>query len=479
MALTNLSQIKGGSQLRLDVDGLLKSYDAAKVLTSVSKGEGKGVYNADELLAKLKADLAAVTGDGTGTGETLPEIKAAIDNINSKKIQDIVRLKLTATYANSAYTVALPSNLATLVPSLDTSVAVPVYSVDNKTVFDASGNQLTFNFATAALSGVPSVLDVEASKKTTDGSMVYKPLAATFEFKVFPTGHFTLDSIPENSLLDNQEMQLLAYDQAINKIIVELAKDEDLIAAVKAAIGEKAVQDQIKAATDAINTKVEAAQAAADSKVAKTDISTSIPTDGTAVDTKVASEKAVADAVAALKTDVSNASTNAITNQAERISALESMIAPVEEKFAISEATAKTSFALAKAPNNTLVKATINHMVYVEGDDFTVDRTAKTVTWTLTAANHGFDITPDLTDAVLFSYHTGEAVANTSTVTILHQDAIPTTGTYKVGDMVFRLTPVSTSNEGWICTKAGTPGEWMTFGVIDFEHTIYPTESAG
>ena len=45
-----LSQIQGGVELRADVDTLKTSYDAAKVITTTSKGEGGGTYNADETL---------------------------------------------------------------------------------------------------------------------------------------------------------------------------------------------------------------------------------------------------------------------------------------------------------------------------------------------------------------------------------------------------------------------------------------------
>ena len=39
-----------------------------------------------------------------------------------------------------------------------------------------------------------------------------------------------------------------------------------------------------------------------------------------------------------------------------------------------------------------------------EDEDFTVDRTKKTVTWTSTTDNDGFDIDTDLTDFVRFEY---------------------------------------------------------------------------
>jgi len=44
--------------------------------------------------------------------------------------------------------------------------------------------------------------------------------------------------------------------------------------------------------------------------------------------------------------------------------------------------------------------------------------------------------------------------------------AAPATGSWKVGDVVMNTTPASAGNMGWVCTEAGTPGTWKTFGAI-------------
>ena len=44
--------------------------------------------------------------------------------------------------------------------------------------------------------------------------------------------------------------------------------------------------------------------------------------------------------------------------------------------------------------------------------------------------------------------------------------AAPTTGTYNQGDVVFNTAPTSGGYIGWVCTAAGTPGTWKTFGLI-------------
>jgi len=45
--------------------------------------------------------------------------------------------------------------------------------------------------------------------------------------------------------------------------------------------------------------------------------------------------------------------------------------------------------------------------------------------------------------------------------TIKFGTAAPTTGTYKVGDIVINTTPVSGSAFAWSCSAAGTPGTWI------------------
>ncbi len=50
--------------------------------------------------------------------------------------------------------------------------------------------------------------------------------------------------------------------------------------------------------------------------------------------------------------------------------------------------------------------------------------------------------------------------------------AAPTTGTYKVGDIVYDSSPVTNGTIGWVCVTAGTPGTWKTFGAIINSDTL-------
>lgn len=45
-------------------------------------------------------------------------------------------------------------------------------------------------------------------------------------------------------------------------------------------------------------------------------------------------------------------------------------------------------------------------------------------------------------------------------------NASPTTGTNYVGDIVYNSSPASAGFIGWVCTVAGSPGTWKTFGLI-------------
>lgn len=45
-------------------------------------------------------------------------------------------------------------------------------------------------------------------------------------------------------------------------------------------------------------------------------------------------------------------------------------------------------------------------------------------------------------------------------------NAAPSSGTYAVGDIVFSKAPTPGGFIGWVCTTAGSPGTWKTFGAI-------------
>ena len=44
--------------------------------------------------------------------------------------------------------------------------------------------------------------------------------------------------------------------------------------------------------------------------------------------------------------------------------------------------------------------------------------------------------------------------------------AIPATGTWGLGSIIWNSSPIAGGTIGWVCTTAGTPGTWKTFGAI-------------
>lgn len=467
--LPHLLQINGGAKIRTDVNTLMTSYDAYKVLTSISKGEGLNVYNVDELLELLKTQVDDIVGGGED-GLSLPELAEAIATINSKVVKDIV--KVTANYTSS--TVVLPENFDTLVPDADAENLYPVYYEDNTPVLDGNGEQLTLNLKTQVFSGIPSVIDPSGKDPN---NLTYVPITSDFSFKFFPVGSFTFIDLPANALLDNQELQGIAYTKALDKIVTDLAQDQELIDAIKALVGEKTVQEQITAITNALAERVKALEDD-DTKVLKTSIATEIRAAEDAEDTKVASEKAVASAIHNITVDMANDLNDKVQEIADRTTALETIISTVTDEYIITEAAAKIEYPISQIPNSEKVKMMINGFVYHENQDFfTVDREAKKVTWIATLENGGFDIVPELTNKVIIEYHTGEVIASANTYLTLYAENIPASGTYKVGDRIINTKVVTGGNEGWICVEAGTPGVWLSYGVVDFENTVQFVDS--
>lgn len=48
----------------------------------------------------------------------------------------------------------------------------------------------------------------------------------------------------------------------------------------------------------------------------------------------------------------------------------------------------------------------------------------------------------------------------------IYRSAIPTLGNWNVGDIIWNTSPAASGNMGWVCTTAGGPGTWKTFGSI-------------
>lgn len=53
-----------------------------------------------------------------------------------------------------------------------------------------------------------------------------------------------------------------------------------------------------------------------------------------------------------------------------------------------------------------------------------------------------------------------------NTNSISYASAIPTSGTWARGDILFNSAPSASGFIGWVCVSAGTPGTWKTWGAI-------------
>lgn len=363
MKLINLSQISGGVQLQKDVEALLKSYDAAKVLTKIAKTVGEGEepadYNAEELLLELKTKMDEIAGEGS---LSLKPLNDTITNLKDKKIKDMVRVTFST---DSEGTITLDGgDLADLAPDYNENAHVPVYSLDNEILYNEEGEQLTLSLKDLTLNGTPHVIDATATAADKDGNKIYKPYTTdTFSGKVFPVGEWTLSELPTDALLDNTELQLVAYKTALDKIVVELAKDKDLLNKIQEQIGEEAIKDVLDDTIKDLNEKI------------------------------------------ALKEDKT-----VVKELSDKVNALESGLEEgIHDKVQVL---AKLdSFSISRVPNTKPVSIEINHLTYLENDGtFNVDREGKKITWLFNEANEGFDIDETLTDFVFVNYYSNKVV---------------------------------------------------------------------
>lgn len=248
MSLMNLSQFKSLRVLRKDVDLLLQSYEAGKVLTKIVKNETEN-YNLDELLAELKDKLETVTGE-KGNGQSLFSIKKAIDELKNKPVQ---------VYAN------------------DTDAAIKEYK---------------------------------------------------------------LAELPGDALLHGGNLDIKAYQDALDALVAKLAANEGLINAVKELIGEGDVKDKISAA-------VEALKNAPSSKASIEELNK------------------VSDSVQVVSTKIKKLEGNF----------------EVEVQDVIALGDLMVDLPLSAEPNSKIVRMYANGAVYHEGDDFNINRANKSLEW--------------------------------------------------------------------------------------------------
>jgi hypothetical protein len=69
----------------------------------------------------------------------------------------------------------------------------------------------------------------------------------------------------------------------------------------------------------------------------------------------------------------------------------------------------------------------------------------------------------NVSDDISFATANGIEVAGTK---IMTGTAIPDSGTYRQGDIMYNTKAIATGYVGWVCIREGTPGIWKSFGQI-------------
>jgi hypothetical protein len=206
-------------------------------------------------------------------------------------------------------------------------------------------------------------------------------LVGAASIKLFPIGTFKFAQLPREYLLDNTELNLIAYSEVIDELVLSLASDKELVDHIISLIGTEAVQNAIISMTEALQKRVSALE-------------------GVALNLGQAYKDA--DAILDKKfieKDIDRQ--NDIMDVNNRIDEMKSTTPKTDEFVALSD---QTAFELSAIPAAKLVKLRVNCIEYVEGKHFTVDRAAlretdpdvfvaaPTLTWTFTAAANGFNM---------------------------------------------------------------------------------------
>jgi len=165
---------------------------------------------------------------------------------------------------------------------------------------------------------------------------------------------------------------------------------------------------------------------------------------------------------------------NNLSSFESRLEAIKAMNTLLEERKTLTNED-EVFFDLEEEPNDNTIKLLINGVIYEENDSFTCDRSTKTVTWTFTSSNDGFDLNSDLAEHITIYYYSGFSVSSSSALKLLRADKLPITGDFTEGDIILKIHPISSENIGWIYTSQD---EWMEIGIADFKNTIKISTSA-
>ncbi len=166
------------------------------------------------------------------------------------------------------------------------------------------------------------------------------------------------------------------------------------------------------------------------------------------------------DVVTAEKVGVGAPADDKVMSEAAVVQRLETVQAgfsrQAEDEVTVEGAQATTEFSTSCVPTDDKLAMSVNGVVYVEDKHFTVDRSGKTVTWTYTAANGGFDLNEALADSVKFVYLTREPAApimHTHVLGMVLMQEGNRTGIWMRVDRDFNAVPFDATHGTWAGMK--------------------------
>lgn len=231
--------------------------------------------------------------------------------------------------------------------------------------------------------------------------LTFVPLIGAASIKLFPIGTFKFRQLPVEYLLDNTELNLIAYSEVIDELVLGLASDKELIEHVISLIGTEAVQNAIIGMTEALQKRVsdletavaniDQAYKAADDAL-KSNLESQIGEEETrAKDT----EKALDDKITALNKKTTKADIDRQNDIMDVNHRIDNMAAVTDKHEDIAVVNEQVDIELEAIPTADPVVITVNCIPYREGKHFTVDRIATPkvkLTWTFTSEFGGFDL---------------------------------------------------------------------------------------
>lgn len=445
---------------------------ALKTIIDEQLGDGEGSVDAriqaakeelevliDAINSKEMKDRVKVTGTVTPAGDvavdeyTVNELDESLSyNLyyeNNKPVRDSEGKNVTYSFATGEASGA-PHERTVTKKELETEETVSVQ--DDKKTFRTSNINIVKDTVIVKDSSTGDVIseeeftvnnvsgkitfkqerdeNIDISYKYEVSELEFVPIANSAKIKMFPIGTYTFATLSTDYLLDNNEMNLIAYSEVIDEIVLGLSSNSELINHIIEIVGNEAVQAQLDEMTAALEASIQAAidridiidgddetegsfrkliKDTAFTLDEKIDLSVSALEEAI-INAQTALEESLDAAkleineridevqsgleetielnkIAAEKADVDRQ--NDILDTNKRIDEIEAVSEVMDEFIAEDE---QVNFLLSGIPSEKKIVMVVNGVRYKEIDCFTVNREAKVITWTFAAEEGGFDM---------------------------------------------------------------------------------------